>query len=54
VQCSPYSIGQLAAETVLRLATRRDSASASAAILPVALFQRASTAPPPRGYALPG
>jgi len=46
VQCSPYTLGQIAAQTVLRLATRHDSASASASILPVALFQRASTAPP--------
>jgi len=46
VQCSPYTLGQMAAQTVLRLATRHDSASASVAILPVALMQRASTAPP--------
>jgi LacI family transcriptional regulator len=45
VQCSPYTLGQMAAQTVLQLATQHDSASASASILPVALVQRASTAP---------
>jgi LacI family transcriptional regulator len=48
VQCSPYTIGQMAAQTVLRLATKRDSASASASILPVVLMLRGSTAPPRR------
>jgi LacI family transcriptional regulator len=48
VQCSPYTLGQLAAQTVLRIATQHDSASASALILPVALLLRASTAPPRR------
>jgi LacI family transcriptional regulator, galactose operon repressor len=46
VQCAPYTIGRMAAQTVLRLATKRDSASASASILPVVLMLRASTAPP--------
>jgi LacI family transcriptional regulator len=45
VQCSPYTLGQMAAETVLRLATQHDSASASTSILPVALVERGSTAP---------
>lgn len=45
VQCSPYTLGEMAAQTVLRLAARHDSASASASILPVALVQRSSTAP---------
>ncbi len=45
VQCAPYTLGQIAAQTVLRLATQHDIASASASILPVALLQRASTAP---------
>jgi LacI family transcriptional regulator len=49
VQCSPFTLGHMAAQTVLRLATRHDSDSASASILPVALMQRASTAPPRRG-----
>jgi DNA-binding LacI/PurR family transcriptional regulator len=44
VQCLPYTLGRMAAETVLRLATQHDIASASAAILPVALVERASTA----------
>jgi LacI family transcriptional regulator len=46
VECSPFSLGQIAGQAVLRLASRRESASASAAILPVALVQRASTGPP--------
>jgi LacI family transcriptional regulator len=46
VQCSPFTLGHMAAQTVLRLATQHDSDSASASILPVALMQRASTAPP--------
>jgi LacI family transcriptional regulator len=48
VQCAPFRLGQMAAQTVLRLATRHDNNSASAAILPVALVQRESTAPPRR------
>jgi LacI family transcriptional regulator len=49
VQCAPFTLGQMAAQTVLRLATHHDHDSASAAILPVALVQRASTAAPRRG-----
>jgi len=44
VQPSPFTLGHMAAQTVLRLATKHDSDSASASILPVALVQRASTA----------
>jgi len=44
----PYSLGTMAAETMLRLVTEHESASASAAILPMALLVRASTAPPRR------
>jgi len=49
VQCAPCTLGQMAAQTVLRLATRHDHDSASASILPVALVKRASTAPLRRG-----
>ena len=49
VQCTPCTLGQMAAQTVLRLATRHDHDSASASILPVALVRRASTAPLRRG-----
>jgi len=49
VQCAPFTLGHMAAQTVLRLATRHDNDSASASILPVALMLRASTAPPRRG-----
>jgi LacI family transcriptional regulator len=49
VQCAPYTLGQMAAQTVLRLAAHHDHDSASAAILPVALMRRASTAPLRRG-----
>ena len=48
VRPHPYSLGRMAVETVLRLVKQRDHASASAAILPVELFVRASTAPPRR------
>jgi DNA-binding LacI/PurR family transcriptional regulator len=44
VQCAPFTLGQMAAQTVLRLATHRHHDSASAAILPVALVSRGSTA----------
>jgi LacI family transcriptional regulator len=44
----PYSMGAAAAETILRLIIQRDNASASAAILPMALLARASTALPRR------
>jgi len=44
----PFSMGAVAAETILRLITQRDSSSASAAILPTALLVRASTGPPKR------
>src|SRR5215207_7408639 len=44
VQCAPCTLGQVAAQTVLRLATHHDHDSASASILPVALMLRASTA----------
>jgi DNA-binding LacI/PurR family transcriptional regulator len=46
----PYSLGTMAAETILRLITQRDHASASAAILPMALLVRASTAPPKQAH----
>jgi LacI family transcriptional regulator len=49
VQCTPFTLGRMAAQTVLRLATQHDNASASVSILPVALMLRASTAPPRRG-----
>ena len=49
VQCAPFTLGQVAAQTVLRLATHHDHASASASILAVALVLRASTAPLRRG-----
>jgi LacI family transcriptional regulator len=49
VQCAPFTLGQIAAQTVLRLATHRDHDSASVSILPVALVRRASTAPLRRG-----
>jgi LacI family transcriptional regulator len=45
VQCLPYTLGRMAADTALRLAAQHDIASASAAILPVGLVERASTAP---------
>jgi LacI family transcriptional regulator len=46
VQCSPYTLGHMAAQTMLRLTAQHDSSSASASILPMALFPRASTMPP--------
>ena len=49
VQCAPFTLGHMAAQTVLRLAARHENDSASASILPVALVLRASTAPPRRG-----
>ena len=49
VQCTPFTLGQIAAQTVLRLATHHDHDSASTSILPVALVQRASTGPLRRG-----
>jgi LacI family transcriptional regulator len=49
VQPSPFTLGHMAAQMVLRLAARHDSDSASTSILPVALVQRGSTAPPRRG-----
>jgi LacI family transcriptional regulator len=47
VQCSPHTLGQVAAQTMLRLTAQHDSSSASASILPMALFRRASSMPPP-------
>jgi LacI family transcriptional regulator len=49
VECAPFTLGQMAAQTVLRLASQHDSDSASTSILPVALVLRSSTAPPRRG-----
>src|SRR5215213_919737 len=49
IQPSPFTLGHMAAQTVLRLATQHNSDSASASILPVALVLRASTAPPRHG-----
>jgi LacI family transcriptional regulator len=46
VQCSPYTLGQVAAQTMLRLTTQHDSSSASTSILPMALVRRATTIPP--------
>jgi LacI family transcriptional regulator len=46
VNTYPYSIGRVAAQTILRLIEQQASDSASTTTLPVALIARASTAPP--------